>query len=125
MKSYFAALLIFTGLTLLSCAHHKPNTSPGYYNSKCYVNIYDHKGFGGEVVQLMGPSTYADLHGLKGRNWEHMIGSVQTGPGCWLVLYKERDFKGTFLIVNPNTTASSLGNLSEDSKSIQVLDRQP
>ena len=125
MKSYLTAFLILTGVTLSSCAHHKPNTSPAEYNPNCYVNIYDHKGFGGEVVQLMGPSTYADLHGLKGRNWERKIGSAQTGPGCWLVLYKERDFKGTFLTVNPNTTASGLGNLAEKAKSIQVLDHQP
>ena len=125
MKPYFTALLILSSATLLSCAQHKPNTSPSYYNSDCYVNIYDHKGFGGEVVQLMGPSTYADLHGLKGRNWEHKIGSAQTGPGCWLVLYKERDFKGSSFVVNPNSTAPSLGKLSEEAKSIQVLVHQP
>ena len=125
MKPYLIALLLLTGVTLMSCAHHQPNTSPGYYNANCYVNIYDHKGFGGEVVQLMGPSTYADLHGLKGRNWEHKIGSDQKGPGAWLVLYRERDFKGSSFVVNPNSTSATLGRLSEKSKSIQVLDHQP
>ncbi len=125
MKSYLTALLMLTGAALTSCSHHQPNTSPSYYNSNCYVNVYEHSGFRGEVVQLMGPSTYATLHGMKGRNWEKKIGSAQTGPGCWLVLFKERDFKGASMVIAPNTTSSSLGKLNDESKSLQVLDHQP
>ena len=125
MKPYLTALLILSGVTLTSCSSHKPNTSPGYYNYTCYVNIYEHSGFRGQVVQLMGPSTSSSLHGLKGRNWDHQIGSVQTGPGCWLVLYKDKDFKDTSMVIGPNTTASTLGKMDDEAESIQVLDHQP
>jgi hypothetical protein len=125
MKSYCTALLMLIGVTLTSCSHHLPNTSPAVYNPTCYVNIYEHSGFRGEVVQLQGPATYATLHGLKGRNWEHKIGSVQTGPGCWRVLCKDADFKGSHIVVAPNTTASSLGKMDDKSKSLQVLDHAP
>ena len=125
MKPYLTALLIGIGVTLTSCAHHLPDTSPAFYNPNCYVNIYDHTGFRGEVVQLQGPATHSSLRRFKGRNWDNEIGSVQTGPGCWLVLYKHKDFKGSSKVIAPNTTASSLGNLSEEAESLQVLDHQP
>lgn len=125
MKSYCTALLLLLGVALTSCEHHLANTSPGYYNQNCYVNIYEHSGFRGEVVQLMGPATYSTLHGLKGRNWDNKIGSVQTGPGCWLVMYKDKDFKNTSVVILPNTTASSLGKMDDQAESLQILDHAP
>ncbi|WP_395746950.1 peptidase inhibitor family I36 protein [Prosthecobacter sp.] len=122
MKSYYTAVLALVGITLTSCAHHLPSTSPGYYNPNCYVNIYEHSGFRGEVVQLQGPSTYSSLKGLKGRDWDNTIGSLQTGPGCWVVLYKDKDYKDQSMVIGPNTSASSLGNMDDQAESIKVLD---
>ena len=62
---------------------------------------------------------------MKGRNWDNKIGSVQTGPGCWLVLFKDTDFKGTSSVVAPNTTASNLGKMDDKSKSLRLLDHAP
>lgn len=122
MKPYYTALLLFLGVALTSCADHLPNTSPGYYNPNCYVNIYEHSGFRGEVVQLQGPATYSTLKRLKGRDWDNTIGSVQTGPGCWVVLYKDKDFKDQSLVIGPNTSSSSLGNMNDQAESIRVQD---
>lgn len=125
MKLLHTALLILTGLTLANCESHLPSTSPAYYNPNCYVNIYEHPNFRGQVVQLQGPATFSSLKNFKGRDWDNQISSLQTGPGCWVVLYKDADFKDTSVIINPNTTASTLGDMNEQTESIQILDHAP
>ncbi len=109
----------------MSCENHLPNTSPAYYNQNCYVNVYEHSGFRGQVVQLMGPSTYSSLKNLKGRDWDNQIGSLQTGPGCWVVLYKDKDFKDVSVVIGPSTTAGNLGDMDDEAESIKVLDHLP
>lgn len=123
MKLHHHALLALIAAALTSCTNHLPNTSPAYYNPNCYVNIYEHSGFRGEVVQLQGPATYSSLKRLKGRDWDNTIGSVQTGPGCWLVLYRDKDFKDTSMVIGPNTSASSLGKMNDEAESLKVMDR--
>lgn len=123
MKLHHYALLAMIAAALTSCTNHLPNTSPAYYNPNCYVNIYEHSGFRGEVVQLQGPATYSSLKGLKGRDWDNMIGSVQTGPGCWIVLYRDKDFKDTSMVIGPNTSASNLGKMDDEAESLKVMDR--
>jgi hypothetical protein len=125
MKLHYTALIATIGLALTSCAHHLPNTSPAYYNPNCYVNVYEHSGFRGEVVQLTGPSSYSSLKGLKGRDWDNKIGSLQTGPGCWIVLYKDKDYKNTSMVIGPNTTSSNLGKMDDQAESIKIFDRAP
>ncbi|MBN8417776.1 MAG: hypothetical protein J0L73_02525 [Verrucomicrobia bacterium] len=123
MKLHIIAILALISAALSSCLNHLPNTSPAYYNPNCYANIYEHSGFRGEVVQLQGPATYSTLKGLKGRDWDNTIGSVQTGPGCWIVLYKDKDFKDVSKVIGPNTSASDLGEMNDQAESIRVLDR--
>lgn len=123
MKLHTIAILVLISAALSSCENHLPNTSPAYYNPNCYANIYEHSGFRGEVVQLQGPATYSTLKGLKGRDWDNTIGSVQTGPGCWIVLYKDKDFKDVSRVIGPNTSASSLGEMNDQAESIKVQDR--
>ena len=126
MKLHAIAALLCIGAALTGCAHHHlANTSPAYYNPGCYANIYDHTGFRGGVVQVRGPSTYSSLRRFEGRDWDKRIGSLQTGPNCWLVLYRHKDFKDNRMVVGPNTTASNLGKMSEEAESIQVLDHLP
>lgn len=123
MKLLHNALLVVTAAVLTSCTNHLANTSPAYYNPNCYANIYEHAGFRGEVVQLQGPATYSTLKRLKGRDWDNTIGSIQTGPGCWVVLYKDEDFKDTSVVIGPNTSASDLGKMEGEAESLKVLDR--
>lgn len=125
MKLHQSIITLIGILTLTSCAGHLPNTSPAYYNPNCYANLYEHSGFRGEVVQVQGPSSYSSLKHLKGRDWDNTIGSVQTGPGCWLVLYKDKDFKDTSIVIGPNTTTSTLGEMNDQTESIKVFDREP
>jgi len=126
MKLHHTVLINLIGLlTLASCARHLPDSSPAYYNPNCYVNIYEHHGFHGEVVQVQGPSSYSSLKHLKGRDWDNKISSVQTGPGCWLVLYKDKDFRDTSIVIGPSTTASNLGKMDDQAESIKVFDRLP
>ncbi len=125
MKTHFTALLVLIGLTLISCESHLPDSSPAYYNPNCYVNIYEDSGFRGQVVQLQGPATFSSLKNFKGRDWDNQIGSLQTGPGCWVVLYKDADFKDASAVIVPNSTASSLGEMNDQAESIRVLDHAP
>lgn len=125
MKSYHTLGLLLIGLVLTSCENHLPDTAPAYYNQNCYTNIYDSSGFRGEVVQLMGPATFSSLEHLKGRNWDNTIGSLQTGPGCWVVLYKDKDFKDASVVIPPNTTASTLGEMADQAESIKLFDHAP
>ncbi len=125
MKPYLTALFLGTALALTSCTHHLADTSPAYYNPSCYVNLYDHTGFRGEVVQVQGPATYSSLRRFKGRNWDKAIGSLQTGRGCWVALYRHKDFKGASTVIGPNTTASNLGRLTREAESLKILDRLP
>lgn len=127
MKTKLHTLLLNVAglLAVTSCAGHLPNSSPAYYNPNCYVNIYEHKGFRGEVVQVQGPASVSSLNHFKGRDWDNKISSVQTGPGCWLVLYKDKDFKDKSVVIGPNTTASNLGDMDDQTESIKVFDRVP
>lgn len=125
MKIHIVMLNLTGLLTLTACKGHLPDASPVYYNPNCYANIYEHPGFRGEVVQVQGPASFSSLKHFKGRDWDNTISSVQTGPGCWLVLYKDKDFKDTSIVIGPNTTASNLGKMEDQAESIKVFDRQP
>ncbi|MDI1312854.1 beta/gamma crystallin-related protein [Prosthecobacter sp.] len=126
MKLHHTLLLTLFGLlTLASCSGHLPNTSPAYYNPNCYANIYEDSDLHGEVVQIQGPASFSSLKHLKGRDWDSMISSIQTGPGCWLVLYKDKDFKDTSMVIGPNTTTAKLGEMDDEVESIKVFDRLP
>jgi peptidase inhibitor family I36 len=125
MKLHLPAILAVIGLALTSCANHLPDTSPAYYNPNCYVNIYEDSGFRGQVVQLQGPSSHSSLKNLKGRDWDNTIGSLQTGPGCWIVLYKDKDYRDASKIIGPNTSASTLGDMGDQTESLKIFDRQP
>lgn len=125
MKLHTIAINMTGLLTVAACTGHLPNSSPAYYNPNCYANIYEHPGFRGEVVQVQGPASFSSLKHFKGRDWDNKISSVQTGPGCWLVLYKDKDFKDTSIVIGPNTTASNLGKMEDQTESIKVFDRVP
>ncbi|WP_395740905.1 peptidase inhibitor family I36 protein [Prosthecobacter sp.] len=125
MKLPSFALIATIGLALTSCAGHLPNTSPAYYNPNCYANVYEHPGFRGGVLQLTGPSSYSSLKMLQGRDWDNTIGSVQTGPGCWIVLYKDKDFRDKSMVIGPNTTTGNLGDMNDQAESIKIFDRPP
>lgn len=125
MKTFLAATFALIGLVLTSCEHTSVSTYPAYYNPGCYVDLYEGKSFGGKVTQVMGPATFSSLKALSGAEWDNKIGSVKTGPLCWLVIYKDADFKDASKVIPPATLLGNLGDMDDETESIKLLDHAP
>lgn len=127
MKTLPTFCLLLLGLALLGCETPRPTaaTYPAYYNPGCYVDLYEHRSFGGEVTQVMGPATFPSLEHLNGRDWGNRIGSIRTGPLCWAVVFRDKGFLDNRTVIPPATVIGNLGEMDDQIESIQLLDHAP
>jgi hypothetical protein len=125
MKILQSLLFALSGLLLAGCDSPSVSTYPAYYNPGCYVDLFEGSSFGGKSTQVMGPSSFSTLKNLNGAEWGNRIGSIKTGPQCWLVVYKDEGFQDASDVIPPSTMVGNLGNMNDEIESIRVMDHAP
>jgi hypothetical protein len=79
----------------------------------CWVEIFEDNDFDPDDphVKLTGPSQYATLSNLGGRDWSDDIESLIVGPSATVKAYKDKDFKGTEIAFTPNQRVPDLAKV--------------
>jgi hypothetical protein len=84
--------------------------SAGDKQGRCYVEVWSEKNFQGEFLRIEGPNEYRALE-LASLSWGDSISSLRVGPAAFVLVYSEREFKGSMLTFGPNQEVINLDDL--------------
>jgi hypothetical protein len=89
----------------------------------CYVDVWREPNFQGECVRLNGPGEYPNLK-FGPDNWGDCIGSLRVGPGAFIQVYEDKNFKDTMIAFLPGQEVANLAEHKFDDQidSIRLID---
>ena len=79
-------------------------------NADCYIEVWSDKNCGGEYMRIEGPREYHSIESV-GREWVDCISSLRVGPSAFVLVYSEKDFKGTMMSFGPGQQVPNLEEL--------------
>jgi hypothetical protein len=82
-------------------------------DKNCWIEVFDDTKYDADDphVKVQGPTEYASLKNLNGRDWNNDIQSVIVGSGATVLAYKDKDFKGTEIAFAPGQRIPNLSEL--------------
>ena len=91
-------------------------------NAGCYIEVWSDKNFEGEYLRIEGPGEYHALE-FAGLEWGDSISSLRVGPSSFVLVYADREFKGTMMSFGPGQEVSNLEELdfNDDIDSIRLV----
>jgi Beta/Gamma crystallin len=93
-------------------------------DKNCWVEVYDDTKYDADDphLKIQGPREFATLKDVSGRNWNNDIQSVIVGQNATVRAYKERDFKGTEIVLTQGQRVPDLSklNMSNDIESMKI-----
>ncbi|PSB30638.1 hypothetical protein [Chlorogloea sp. CCALA 695] len=90
-------------------------------NNPCSVHLWDGKNFTDSNIVIKGAGRYSNLRNLPGANnkdWGDEADSLKVGSAATVKVYKEENFKGTFVTYNSNTQQPKI---SEEPSSLEIV----
>lgn len=69
-------------------------------HADCYIEVWRDKNFEGEHLRIEGPVEYAMLE-FASLKWGDCISSIRVGPSAFVLVYADREFKGTMMSFGP------------------------
>ena len=69
----------------------------------CWAQLYDERGFKGEMVTIVGPIELQTLDKSTGRHLRRNIDSLTVGPKATLTVFEHRMFKDRSVDFGPNS----------------------
>jgi len=82
-------------------------TSPAL-EAGCWVQLYDERGFKGNMATLVGPVALESEDQMAGRQVKRHIDSLVTGPKTTLRVYEHAMFKDRSVVFGPNSREAGL-----------------
>ena len=94
----------------------------------CHVQFWEDTNYNDNSIIVHGPAEHDNMRNLpdaNGYNWGDQIGSLMTGPKCWLIAYADENYADTSIVVGPDSQIPDLADLEDDIDSIKLLDHAP
>jgi len=93
-------------------------------DKNCWIEVFEDTKYDADDphVKIVGPSEFASLKHLNGRDWNNDIQSVIVGSGTTVLAYKDKDFKGTEIAFASGQRIPDLSKLdmSNDIESMKI-----
>jgi len=91
-------------------------------HADCYIEVWSDKNFEGEHLRIEGPVEYPTLE-FASLKWGDCISSVRVGPSAFVLVYADKEFKGTMMTFGPGQEVSNLEelNFNDEIDSIRLV----
>ena len=91
----------------------------------CWVDLYEHRNFGGKKLRLFGPGNYVNLW-IAPEDWADEAGSLVAGPAAYVQCFAELNFSESVVWFVPGQRIADAGRAVElELDSIRLFDRPP
>ena len=85
--------------------------SAGDKRADCYIEIWSEKNFEGEYMRIDGPVECGALE-FATADWGDSISSLRVGPTAFVLVYADKEFRGTMMSFGPSQEVSNLEELN-------------